>query len=287
MPLPASPIVRRQRLGAELKVLRKAQRMTGEDVVARLGWASNSKVSRLENGQSRPNLNDILDLLDLYGVSGAKREELIAIARDASSTGGWWRSFSDMGARQRGYIELESGAAEIREYQQFLVPGLLQTTDYTRVRVTSGRDVQGNLDIDADVHARHARQALLASEGAPRYEVVLEEGALHRNVAPAPVMRAQMRQLLVLLERPSISIRLLPLGASVADYYVPHSSFSLYRFHDPADPETVVLETLTSDVHLRDEEDVALYKLVFGWLRDSALSPEESEERIATLASQA
>lgn len=284
MPLTSSPMVRRQRLGAELKALRIAHGMTGEQVAARLGWLSNSKVSRLELGQSRPNLADILDMLDMYGVSGAKREELIAVARDAANISGWWRSIAGMGPRQKSYIEIETGAAEIRQFHHSLIPGLLQTAEYGRARVESVRDLYGNLDLAAEVRARQERQRVLTREEPPRYETVIEEVALKRKVAPADVMRAQVHQLAKLSELPNVTIRVLPTTAKVADFYVPHSAFSLYRFGDPLDPETVVLETLTSDVHLRDEEDVALYKQVFGWVRDAALSPEESADLLATLA---
>ncbi len=39
-------------------------------VCDRLGWASTSKLSRIELGQSRPDLADIMDLLDVYQVDG-------------------------------------------------------------------------------------------------------------------------------------------------------------------------------------------------------------------------
>ena len=77
-----SPNVRRRRLGAELRRLREAAGLTGDQVVERVGWASTSKISRIENGRSRPDLADVLALLDLYRVTGRRREQLLAIARD-------------------------------------------------------------------------------------------------------------------------------------------------------------------------------------------------------------
>lgn len=287
MPLTPSPVVRRERLGAELRQLRKTSGLTTlEQVVERLGWASTSKLSRLEKGQSRPDLADIMDLLDLYGVTGGKREELIAIARDAANTRGWWRAFADLGQRQRGYAELEAGAAEIRQYQQLHIPGLLQTPEYARVRAMSGRDLYGNLDMETEASARQARQRVLTREDPPRYVVILEEAALRRNVAPPDVLSDQFRHLAKMAERPNVTLRVLTLEAKVGDFYVPHTAFSLYRYPDPADPETVMLETLTSDVQLRDEDDLAPYKMVFGWLRDAALSEEESADFVTGLADQ-
>ena len=59
----------RRRLGAKLRGLRDRAGLTGEQVIERVGWASASKLSRIENGRSRPYLSDIVDLLDLYCVS--------------------------------------------------------------------------------------------------------------------------------------------------------------------------------------------------------------------------
>ncbi|GFJ91409.1 hypothetical protein Prum_050510 [Phytohabitans rumicis] len=134
-------MVRRRRLGAELRRLREAAGLTGDQVIARVGWASASKLSRLENGRSRPDLGDVLDLLDLYDVTGSTREDLIAVTRDAGNTRGWLRSYPVMTQRQRGYAELEAGCAEIFEYGPVILPGLLQTAEYTRVRLLSSREL--------------------------------------------------------------------------------------------------------------------------------------------------
>lgn len=281
-----SPMVRRRRLGAELRALRNGAGLTGEQVIERVGWSSPSKLSRIENGRSRPDLSDVLDLLDLYGVTDAEREKLIAIARDASNTRGWWRSVADLGQRQRGYAELEAGASDVREYQQSIVPGLLQTADYTRTRVRSTMGLYGSLDVEAEASARQTRQALLTGAGAPRYHAVLDEAALRRTAAATAVMDAQLARLVELAALPAVTLQILPLEAAIADLYVPLTSFSLYRYADPEDPDMAVLETVTSDLHLGDDDDVASYRLVFDWLAAAALPPEESTTFLAGLARQ-
>lgn len=279
-------MVRRRRLGAELRTLRDRAGLTGEQVIERVGWPSPSKLSRIENGRTRPDLSDILDLLDLYGVTGADREKLIAIARDAANTRGWWRSFADLGHRQRGYAELEAGVFELRQYHQSIVPGLLQTPDYARTRVLSELPIHGSLDVEAEVAARQTRQALLTAEHPPRYQAVIDEAALRRTAAPAEVMAAQLARLVELSALPAVALRVLPLGARIGDFYVPHNSFSLFRYADPEDPDIALVETVTSDLQLHDEEDVSRYRLVFDWLAVAALPPEESVTFLAGLARQ-
>lgn len=283
MSLTTSPTIRRQRLGAELRALRKADGLTLEQVCDRLGWASTSKLSRIELGQSRPDLADIMDLLDVFGVAGGDREKLIVIARDAAGARGWWRALGDMGARQRGYAELEASAAKICEYHQLLVPGLLQTPEYARVRVMSGRQLHGDIDFDTDARARAARQAVLHREAPPQYEAIIEEVAFRRAAVPPKVLKEQVQHLISVSDLPNVTIRVLPLSANVHDFFVPHTGFSLYSFHDPADPATVAVETLTSDVHLRDDEDVAPYRMIYSWLCQAALSVEESGAFLASL----
>ena len=58
-PAAPSPIMRRRRLGIELRRLREAAGLTGDQVIERIGWASASKLSRLENGRSRPDPQDV------------------------------------------------------------------------------------------------------------------------------------------------------------------------------------------------------------------------------------
>ena len=255
-------------------------------MIERVGWPSASKLSRIENGRTRPDLSDVLDLLDLYGATGADREKLIAIARDAANTRGWWRSFAELGHRQRGYAELEAGVVELREYHQSVVPGLLQTPDYARARVRSGMEIYGTLDVEAEVAARQARQALLAGEHPPRYQAIVDETALRRAATTPEVMAAQLARLVELSALPAVTLRVLPLEARIGDYYVPHNSFSLFRYADPEDPDIAVVETVTSDLHLGDEEDVSRYRLVFDWLAAAALPPMESVTVLAGLARQ-
>ena len=284
MALPTSPTIRHQRLGHELRQLRRNQGLTLEQVCVQLEWASTSKLSRIELGQSRPDLADIMDLIDVYAVSLAEREKLIIIARDAAATRGWWRALSDMGRRQRAYAELEASAATIFQYHQFLVPGLLQTPEYARGRVNSGRDIYGDLDIEADARARAARSALLRREHPPQYETVLDEAVLRRTVGAPDVMKEQLRHLVEIAELPNVRIQVLPFEAKLHDWFVPHTSFSVYNFPDPADPRTVVLETVTSDIHLTDDEDVVLYARIGRWLQEAALPPDESAAFLTRLA---
>ncbi|GAA4680277.1 helix-turn-helix transcriptional regulator [Phytohabitans rumicis] len=273
-------MVRRRRLGAELRRLREAAGLTGDQVIARVGWASASKLSRLENGRSRPDLGDVLDLLDLYDVTGSTREDLIAVTRDAGNTRGWLRSYPVMTQRQRGYAELEAGCAEIFEYGPVILPGLLQTAEYTRVRLLSSRELippEDAEDPETEIAARAARQSTLSRDAdAARYEAVLEEAALGPRGGPPEVMAGQLHHLSRLGELPNVTLWVLPAQAKVSDWYLPETAFSIYRFADPDDPDAVAVEALAADLILTEEAMLARYVRVFDWLREAALSPDAS-----------
>ena len=88
------------------------------------------------------------------------------------------------------------------------MPGLLQTEDYARAILGARPD--GNLDdLDEQVAARLARQAVLERAGAPQLWCVLDEGVLHRAIGGSKVMRSQLYRLADLAEHPKITIQVI------------------------------------------------------------------------------
>ncbi|MFC4145999.1 helix-turn-helix domain-containing protein [Micromonospora mangrovi] len=277
-PTAPGPMLRRRRLGTELRRLRELTGLTGDQVIERIGWASASKLSRLENGRSRPDPEDVGVLLDLYGADGELREELLGIAQEAGDMRGWLRNFPVMTQQQRGFAELEAGCAEISEFNPVLVPGLLQTPAYARLRIVSahGVDEQAGEDPETEVRARQARQSLLTRPEAPRYTAVLEESALGRRTAPPEVLREQIIHLCELAGQPNVTLRLLLRDTRVADWYLPPTAFSIYRFADPLDPETLAIEGGFTDVMSTAANVLNPYKVVFEWLCSAALSESDT-----------
>ncbi|MFY1634035.1 helix-turn-helix domain-containing protein [Solwaraspora sp. WMMB335] len=306
-PIP-SPTLRRRRLGSELRRLRETAGLTGEQVIEQVNWASASKLSRLENGRSRPDVGDVMDLLDLYGVTGAEREELVGIARDAGNTRAFLSSYAVMTSLQRAYAELEAGCTEIQEYGSMIVPGLLQTSAYAKVRILAARPLVGTTDRraiwqkatgkaaagqkaaakaaakkrdlddpDTEVAARQSRQSMLLREnGGPSYTAVLEEAALGLRCGPPDVMVGQLQHLCTVAKLSNVTLRILPPTATIASWYLPETAFSIYHFADPEDPSAVAVESLATDLIVNDGPVLEQYRKVFNWLCTAARSPDES-----------
>ncbi len=71
------------------------RRARAADLVARqLEW-STSTLFRIETGRNRPQPGNVRMLLELYGVTGAERDGLIQLTREARQPG-WWHSFRDV-----------------------------------------------------------------------------------------------------------------------------------------------------------------------------------------------
>ncbi|TDC47872.1 XRE family transcriptional regulator [Micromonospora sp. KC207] len=266
-----------------MRLLRRREELTLEQVCDRLGWASTSKLSRIELGQSRPDLADVLDLLDVYRVASDERDALIVIARDAATGRGWWKTLGGMGERQRAYAELEAGAATVVEYQPAVVPGLLQTPAYARLRLGVARLLHPDVDVEADVRARLVRQEVLNRPEPPRYTALLELAACDPGGVPDGIWREQLRHLVNMAGKSNVTVRVVPPGVTAGGAH-PLTPFTRYSFPDPADPRTVMLEALTTDVRLVSAADLAWYDAVVDRLLDAALPAAETTALLARLA---
>ena len=162
-----SPTMRRRRLAAELRRLRENAGLTQEEVAGQLEWDP-SKLSRIENRQVGIIARDLRKLLDLYAVTEeSQREGYFAMAREGKQRA-WWQSYGDVIPSEYGtLIGLQSEAVTIGNYEQELIPGLLQTEDYARavIRVSRPDDTAEQVSRRAEV--RMARQQVLAREDPP------------------------------------------------------------------------------------------------------------------------
>lgn len=279
-----SPFVRRRRLAAELIRPREEHGYSAEKLAKTIGVAR-QRISRLENGHVAPDLDEIMRILSVLNVGEKRWNQIMTIAREAQERG-WWEKFADeMGPRQALYANLEAGACTITEYQMTLLPGLLQIPVFTEARIRADRVAYtARFDPARALEARAARQRMLERPGGPRYEVIIDELAVRRPAAPPEIVRAQMDHLVDIgHHRKQVTIRVLPLVASIASHAVPRSSFSTYRYPD-ADPVVVAVDTVTSDLVLAEPSEVGHYVSLYERLQDAALSPADSLDVLTTVA---
>src|SRR5258708_14265429 len=209
----SGPMALRIAVGAHLRRLREASGITPAQAGDAIR-ATHSKISRLERGRRGAKQRDVADLLTLYGVTDeAEREELLALARQAS-TPGWWQEYRDILPRWvEMYVGLEKAASIIRTYEVQFVHGLLQTEDYARAVILIANAHAPADEIERRVSVRMKRQQLLTQPGAPEVWTVLDEAALRRLPGGPELIRAPPEHLLLMTALPHLTPPLVPLAA--------------------------------------------------------------------------
>jgi transcriptional regulator with XRE-family HTH domain len=280
-PTAGGPTVLRILLGAQLRRLREAKRITLEDA-GRAIRASHSKISRLETGRVGFKDRDISDLLTLYGVTDEEeREALRALARRANVPG-WWHDYSDvLPAWFEAYVGLEEVATQIRAYEVQFVPGLLQSEDYARAVTLLGHDAAQPREIERRVRLRMARQAVLDKPDPPNIWAVVDEAVLRRPLGSPAVMQGQLKHLLELADLPNVTIQVMPFQAG--GHSAAGGPFSILRFAEPDLPDVVYLEQLTSALYLDKPEVVDSYLTVMERVCMEAATPAGSLDALAKI----
>jgi transcriptional regulator with XRE-family HTH domain len=281
MPSEPSPMLRRRQAGIRLRQLREAAGKSLTEVAAYLECSA-AKVSRVETGRLLARIPDVRNMLDLYGVSDADRAELLDLVRESREKG-WWHGFTDMlDESYSQFLGLEHSAMQIWQYEEYLVPGLLQTRNYAYAITANRPDVPEDR-AERIVQLRMARQQqLLQRPEAPNLHFVLDESVLHRVAALGSTTgREQLDHFGELAERPYITLQILPYSAGVAC----HISFTIFGFADPADPKVVHIDGLSETILDSRVKTIGEYTTNFDVARSIALDPGSSAAFIRRISS--
>ncbi|MEU3354001.1 helix-turn-helix transcriptional regulator [Streptomyces sp. NPDC037389] len=279
---PARRTARRRRLGAELKALREAAKITSEEA-ARAIHGDRTKISRQETGRHRVMRLELDVLLDLYQVEDEKlREWLIALAAEGGKRS-WWRQHSDkIPPGFKELLTLESDAERIAVFQSQLIPGLLQTRDYATAIINGHSAHLADDKREFYVNLRMERQEIFQRAVPPQYLAIIQEGALRQEIGGPKVLTEQLRHLVALSRAPEMTIQVIPFSQGV--FTATRGSFVLYSYPDPLDLDVVQVEYLDGALYLEEDEPVTRYKQALDGLRASALSSRQSVELISSIA---
>ncbi|HEU5387882.1 MAG TPA: helix-turn-helix transcriptional regulator [Streptosporangiaceae bacterium] len=281
---PASPMVRRRRLAAELRGIREGKGKSGDAVAAALKW-SPSKISRYERARTGLRPREVERLLDYYQITGPRRDLLLTLAADAAQKG-WWEEFSDsLSEGYQQFIGYEHEATSMSIWHVDVVTGLLQTEDYARSIIGGYSRVEPMAPrmIERMVQVRMRRQQILNREDL-QLSVVLDESVLRRRIGSDSVMYDQFQRLAAESKRPNLTLRILPLGAT---HTVFGESFVIFGFGADSDQmlqDIVSTEQLLSSHTLEGERETYLHRIAFQMLSDAALDPAASREFILDMA---
>jgi len=278
------PAVRRRKLGAELRALRALAGFTSRQAADLVGWHQ-SKVSRIETGRSGVRPADVRLLLDAYAVRDTELRELLVVLAGSDDNGRqhWWHAYRGLlPSTYSDFISLESQAGAMRTLENSVVPGLLQTREYAREVTRAAVDGAPDGKVDALVRVRLARQDVLCSDTPLQLSAVLDEAVLRRTVGGPDVMARQLQRLGEAARLPHVRIQVLPFGAGAHAGVT--GPFVIFSFPNRSDLNVVVIDHLTSSLHLERKEDLQAYSEAFSSLQIHALSPEDTLDFIAGLA---
>jgi transcriptional regulator with XRE-family HTH domain len=256
----------------ELRTLREATGLTGDEAAKQLGW-STSKLSRIEVGRNPPKLTDLEQFLDFCSVTDQRRRAELAELRREAKRKGWWQAYSDI--PYSTYIGMEAEAASMLTYQQ-VVPGLFQTESYARAVIKATWPAIEAEALEERVEVRMTRQQVLTRERALQLRAILDETCIRRMVGGPEVMKRQFTRLLDLAALPNVLLQVLPfsVGAHPGTMLGP---FSILEFGSPDDPNIVYVES-DSDPYPDREGDVERYTMAFDHIRSMALNVSQSSD---------
>ncbi len=273
------PTVRMRRLASELRRLRSAAKMSREDVAAKTD-INVATLYRLETAKGRPQRRTMNTLLDIYDVQGEQRTELMTLLRAAGEKGWLQPYFSSIPEEYSLYIQLESEAESVRNYESLLIPGLLQTPAYARAS-TEGESPGAAAELmDLQAQIRTSRQDLLTRSNPLTLWAIVDEAVLRRVVGGVEVMREQYEFVLSMMKLPNVTFQVVPFAAGSHPGML--GAFSLLDF-PPPDPAVVCLETMAGNLFQETEAEVAAGTLKYNHLRAMALSPAESTRLVTEL----
>ncbi|HEV7975738.1 helix-turn-helix transcriptional regulator [Amycolatopsis sp.] len=270
MAIDSDPTVRAQELGEALRVLREEANLSVRTAGARID-ASASKISRLENGKNAVAIDDVAALLAVYQVTGPRRRKLLDLAHEAEQRGWWQRNTLTFAERQETLMSLESRALAITSFEPIVVPGLLQTGEYTRaIMVESG--IVDDQDVENRMITRLQRHSVLLRRQPPGLLAIIDELALRRVIGGRDVLRRQLEHLVEMAQRPNIAIRIV----LNADRGHPGIDGGFLVIRRPEGTPVVFLANLTSSLFLEETAEIAQYEQVTRELLNHALDPAES-----------
>lgn len=252
----------REALGQRLRDLRLDAGLNGRQFAALTGWVP-SKVSKIEYGKQTPTDTDI-EVWCRHCQAQRQIPDLIATLRNVEAAYMEWRRITGTGIklRQQQSAPLEAETRLMRWYEPVLVPGLLQTPDYTNAlmqKLVTFYDIPD--DIEEAVAVRMERQQGLY-RGNHRFHFIIAEQALQTVIGDSGIMMGQLDRLLIAMSLPRVVVGIIPNRTA---YEVPTTNFTMF------DQRLVKVETVAAELNITQPREIALYDKTFQALNQQAL----------------
>lgn len=266
---PGTP--RDRALGAELRELRERSGKSLAEVAGAIRW-NVSTLSRLERGQRHISPEAIQGLAAIYELSAQRRDALVARASEPVALGWWDRPPAGLTNSLGALASYEHEATKLTDWSPGVVPGLLQTKEYS-IAIMRDWGVSDN-DLNPRLGARMQRQELLLRREVD-YTAFVGVAALGNRICGPDEFVRQLRHLVRMSGRDGVTLRIVDAPTSFA-----LGSWYLMDFEHTG--PVVHLEHLRSATFLFDKETSA-YVEAGARLDKIALSEQQSRDRIESV----
>jgi transcriptional regulator with XRE-family HTH domain len=234
--------------------------------VADRAFCSQPLISGLERGTKATKLEQINLLDHALGAKG----KLLAV----------WPITAAGGASAERLADLEAESAVIHDWENRVVPGLLQTWDYAMAVTRAGFAMANQEKIEVIAGRRLERQGIFAKDDLSLAWFVIDECVLNRPYGGPEVMREQLLKLEALAVEPSIVIQVME--SSATHHPGGEGPLRIMEYRDSA-PIWYAGGWNESGRITKDRGEVAQAITSFNLIRACALPPEDSKEFITTM----
>ncbi|MGH3620184.1 MAG: helix-turn-helix domain-containing protein [Sciscionella sp.] len=266
-----------QTLGSRLKEARLAAGYkTTRELASRLK-ISHSTISRWETGARYPKPEDVATILAATGVNGADRDKLLEMARGTNDSHWLAVRSADRELQMAALLEFEAKASLITDVSPLLIPGLLQTREYTRAIMVAGGVPESQ--VETRVTVRLGRRDALARPNPVHLLALIGEPALYQLIGDPKVMRDQLTQVVTYAERPNVDVRVIPNAVN----WNPSLDGPFVLVDSADEPSIVHLENRRAGLFFHESDDVEAYRRAAETVKEMAMSPADSQVLIADI----
>jgi transcriptional regulator with XRE-family HTH domain len=276
-----TPTGRQRRLATEMRRMREQAGISIQEAAALLG-ADRTMVSNIEAGRTGLSSERVRQIACHYKCPDAGLIDALAeIARDRR-TRYWWNDYR--GKLPESYLdvsEIEHHAVRIRTAQTVHLPGLLQSEEHARAIFDFAVPKLPRLEVELRVAHRMGRKAVLTGENATPYVGIIHEAALRLGFGGLEVARAQLHQLADAADQDNVTLLVIPFSVGAF-----HGAGQSILYTEGAVPQldTVQLDTAFGGHFIDAPTPLANYCSLLDLMEKSALSPEESQQLIHSIA---
>jgi hypothetical protein len=172
----------------------------------------------------------------------------------------------------------------LRSYESDVIHGLLQTTDYALTVLRELRPKDTEEQIRRAVDLRMQRQRLLDQDPPLEAWIILDEGAIRRNIGGTAVMRHQLEHLIKVSRWPNVTLQVLAFECGAHAGLT--GPFAILDFPERTDSDVAYTESPGGMIYLEKDREVRSCSEAFDRMRAAALSPAASAELIQRVLDQ-